>query len=320
LSVLNGGQVAAGTIGAANAGNIAIAATNAATFDGNIAGRPSGAFTDSQGTGVGGDINIRTDSLTLDNQAEISAKTFSTTGGNITLDVPNLFLLRRGSTVSTTAGTAQAGGDGGNIAIAAGFLVAFPTEDSNIAADAFTGRGGNIDITTQGIFGIEFRDRQTPLSDITASSQFGINGAVILNTPDIDPIQGAIELPTLFSIPSLARGCRARGSQTSSFVNTGRGGLPTNPADPLIPDTLWQDLELLGAAEDGGRQPSTTHPPGLRTDDSVSPMIEAQGWVVLSDGAIVLTARSPGVTPDGKDNNSSRVLCSPPSPIPNPHW
>jgi filamentous hemagglutinin family protein len=326
LELIGGGQILATASSSGQAGDIAINAADSIliagfdpTFNARLAqfGRPivdpagaaSGVFVSTTG-GAAGNIRIRADSLILDNQAEISAETSSNTGGNITLDMPNLLLLRRGSTVSTTAGTAQAGGDGGNIAIDAGFLVAFPTEDSNITADAFTGRGGNIDITTQGLFGLEFRDRQTPLSDITASSQFGINGAVILNTPDIDPIQGAIELPTTFSIPSLARGCQARGSQTSSFVNTGRGGLPTHPTAPLIPDTLWQDLELLGDAEEGGREQPTTHPQGLRTDDSTAPMIEAQGWVVLSDGAIVLTAQAPAVTPDGRENNGS-IFCSP---------
>lgn len=296
LSVLNGGQIGAGTIGSGNAGNITITATNAVRFDGSSDGRRSVAFTESQGTGIGGDIKIRANSLTLDNQAGISAQTLSTTGGNITLDVPNLLLLRRGSTLSTTAGTAEAGGDGGNIAIASGFLVAFPTEDSNIAADAFTGRGGNINITTQGIYGIEFRDRQTPLSDITASSQFGVNGVVNINTPEIDPTQGAIELPTSFSIPSLARDCEARGSQTSSFVNTGRGGVPTNPTAPLIADTLWQDLELLGEIGKEGREQRGNSDRPLR-NNLTSPIIEAQGWVVLNDGAIVLTAQSPTVTP-----------------------
>lgn len=304
LSVLNGGQIGAGTIGSGNAGNITITATNAVRFDGSSDGRRSAAFTESQSTGVGGDIKIRANSLTLDNQAGISAQTLSTTGGNITLDVSNLLLLRRGSTVSTSAGTAQAGGDGGNMTIAAGFLVAFPTENSNIAANAFTGKGGNINITTQGIYGIEFRARQSPLSDITASSEFGVNGVVNINTPEIDPAQGAIELPTTFSVPSLARGCEARGSEASSFVNTGRGGVPTNPTAPLIADTLWQDLELLG--ETGEQRGNSDRQ--LRTNNANSPIVEAQGWVVSSNGAIVLTAQAPTVTPYWVENQSS-VFC-----------
>ncbi len=321
FELIGGGQILATASSSGQAGDIAIDATDSIliagfdpTFNARLAqfGRPtvdpagaaSGVFVSTTG-GAAGNIRIRADSFSLDNQAEISAEATSNTGGNITLDVPNLLLLRRGSTLSTTAGTAEAGGDGGNIAIDAGFIVAFPTEDSNIAADAFTGRGGNINITTQGIFGIEFRDRQTPLSDITASSRFGINGTVILNTPDIDPIQGAIELPTTFRIPALARGCRTPGSNTSSFVNTGRGGLPTNPTAPLMADTLWQDLELLGD-EEARSIPASPRPPV-----PASLPIEAQGWIVREDGAIVLTAEAPAVTPDGRGIQGSSVFCSP---------
>ncbi|HAX75487.1 MAG TPA: hypothetical protein DCY88_06585 [Cyanobacteria bacterium UBA11372] len=326
VELIGGGQILATTSSSGSAGDIAIDAADSIlitgfdpTFNARLAqfGRPtvdpadaaSGVYVSSAGgTGVGGNIRIQADSLTLDKQANISAETFSTTGGNITLDVPNLLLLRRGSTVSTTAGTAQAGGDGGNIAIATNFLVAFPTEDSNITADAFTGRGGNINITTQGIFGIEFRDRQTPLSDITASSQFGVNGIVTINTPDIDPTQGTVELPTTFSTPSLARGCQTRGNNTSSFVNTGRGGVPTNPTDPLIADTLWQDLELLGETEKGAREQPTNNNRQLRTDNSSSPIIEAQGWAVLSNGTVVLTAQPFRVTPYGIESQG-RLFC-----------
>ncbi|OKH33949.1 hypothetical protein NIES2119_21910 [[Phormidium ambiguum] IAM M-71] len=319
LELTGGGQILATASSSGQGGDIAIDVADSIriagfdpTFNARLAqfGRPivdpagaaSGVYVSTTG-GIGGNIRIQGDSLTLDNQAQISAETTSNTGGNITLDVPNLLLLRRGSTLSTTAGTAEAGGDGGNIAIATGFLVAFPTENSNIAADAFTGRGGNINITTQGIYGIEFRDRQTPLSDITASSQFGVNGVVNINTPEIDPVQGAIELPTAFSTPSLARGCEARGSETSSFVNTGRGGVPTNPTAPLIADTLWQDLELL---EETGEQRGNSD--RLRTDNANSPIVEAQGWVVLSNGAIVLTAQAPTVTPYRVESQGS-VLC-----------
>lgn len=322
LELTGGGQILATASTSGQGGDIAIDVANSIriagfdpTFNARLAqfGRPtvdpasaaSGVYVSTTG-GIGGNIRIQGDSLTLDNQATISAETTSNTGGNITLDVSNLLLLRRGSTLSTTAGTAEAGGNGGNIAIAAGFLVAFPTENSNIAADAFTGRGGNINITTQGIYGIEFRDRQTPLSDITASSQFGVNGVVNINTPEIDPTQGAIDLPTNFSLPSLARGCEARGSETSSFVNTGRGGVPTNPTDPLIADTLWQDLELLGEVGKEAREQRGNS--DRRVNNPTSPIVEAQGWVVLSNGAIVLTAQSPTVTPYRIESQGS-VFC-----------
>jgi large exoprotein involved in heme utilization and adhesion len=334
FNATEGGQLRTTTSGSGQAGDIALEVTNL-----TLAGSGTGLFAstaadstgrggniridsqtveiqdsarvavDSQGTGEGGNIAIQTSSMLLNQQAAISAETVSNTGGNITLDVSDLLLLRRNSFISTTAGKAQGAGNGGNIDLSAGFVIAVPNENSDITANAFRGRGGNITITTQGIFGLEFRDRVTPLSDITASSQFGVNGVVTINTPGIDPVQGTVELPTTFSTPSLAQGCQARGRQTSSFVNTGRGGVSTNPTDPLMTDTIWQDLELLEETGKGARAQPTTHNQRLRTNNSTSPMIEAQGWVVLSNGTIALTAEAPTVTPYGMGSKGSGVFC-----------
>lgn len=331
-----GGQLRTTTASVSDAGNIIVMGSDRVTLAGSNSGlfantetgstgkggtitiTPQSLFlhdlarisVDSQGSGEGGDIQISANTLTLDTNSAISAQTASNTGGNLDLNVRDLLLLRQNSTISTTAGTDRGNGNGGNMVINAGFIVAVPFENSDITANAFTGRGGNIEITTQGIFGIEFRDRQTPLSDITASSRFGVNGVVTINTLGIDPVQGAAELPTTFSTPPLARGCQARGSQTSSFVNTGRGGIPTNPTDPLMADTLWQDLELLGETEQGATEQSTTNQQQLGTDNSTSPLIEAQGWAVLGDGTVVLTAQPPTVTPNGIESQG-RNLCQP---------
>ncbi|MHC5831659.1 MAG: hypothetical protein ACYT04_90745, partial [Nostoc sp.] len=101
--------------------------------------------------------------------------------------------------ISTTAGTAEAGGNGGNINIDApsGFIVAVPSENSDITANAYTGTGGRVDIQASGIYGIQPRSNPTSMSDITASSEFGVNGTVELNTPDIDPNSDLLELPTI---------------------------------------------------------------------------------------------------------------------------
>ncbi|HBL15084.1 MAG TPA: hypothetical protein DD379_27565, partial [Cyanobacteria bacterium UBA11162] len=129
---------------------------------------------DSQGTGEGGNIEIRTDSLTLNNQATLTAETISNRGGDITLLLENLLLMQRGSLISTTAGTAQAGGDGGNITINAGVIVAVPNENNDITANAFSGKGGNVNITTQGLYNFTIRSREEiqSLLDTDDLSQF----------------------------------------------------------------------------------------------------------------------------------------------------
>jgi large exoprotein involved in heme utilization and adhesion len=186
----------------------------------------------SQGTGIGGQTELIAGSLTLD-EGTISAQTDSTTGGNISLNVQDLLLLRNGSQISTNAGTAGAGGDGGNILINAGAIVANSLENSDITANAFLGRGGNIAINTNSIFGIDFRQRLTPLSDITASSEAGLAGSVEINTSGIDPTRGLEGLTEERINVEVSQGCRvgASGEGKLAFFNLGRGGLPFSPDD-----------------------------------------------------------------------------------------
>jgi filamentous hemagglutinin family protein len=201
----------------------------------------------SQGSGTGGEIDLTAGSLSLD-EGTISAQTDSTTGGNIALNVENVLLLRNGSQISTTAGTGQAGGDGGNIIINAGAIIANPLENSDITANAFLGRGGNILINTESIFGIDFRQRLTPLSDITASSEAGLAGTVEINTSGIDPTRGLEALTEERINAEVAQGCQAgaQGEGTLSFFNLGRGGTPSSPDDlfnsPMTGE--WLSLEL----------------------------------------------------------------------------
>jgi len=213
---------------------------------------------DSQGNGQGGSVRVQANTLTLDRRGVISAETTSNQGGNITLQVSDLLLLRRNSLISTTAGTAQAGGDGGNIQITAPFIIGVLAENSDITANAFSGRGGNVTITANAIYGLQLQPRLTPFSDITASSQLGISGTITLNTLNIDPNRGLAALPGNFvdSSNQIAATCAPGGKlgrRGNEFVITGRGGLPIPPEEsfsgsdrPLVTLT-----ELVGEAEGG---------------------------------------------------------------------
>jgi large exoprotein involved in heme utilization and adhesion len=166
-------------------------------------------------------------------------------------------LLRRQSTISTTAGLAQAWGNGGNITITAprGFIVGVKTENSDITANAFTGNGGRVTITAQGVYGLQFRPQLTPFSDITASSTFGISGVVDLNILGIDPTRSLFVLPSspLDITTQFDDRCSYHyKGRATSFIVTGRGGYPTDPADILrdeesqLQDTDWIDEKEVG--------------------------------------------------------------------------
>ncbi len=318
-----GSQLVTTTSNQSNAGNITLAVQD----DVNLSGRNSGLFANttqessgtggsifinpetvmirdgakvavnSEGTGEGGNIQIVADSLSLNNQGEITAETVSNQGGNITLDIQDLLLMRYNSRISATAGTEGEGGDGGNININAPFIIGIPRENSDITANAFQGRGGNINITTNGIFGLKFRDRLTPYSDITASSEFGIDGTVELNTPGVDPTSGLTELPeTLVDAEGLINQdiCSIKDNQIasgSSFIITGRGGLPPNPNAPLSPSNGI--LEWATPSQETSQSPivlSNQHPTTHRI------IQQAQGWIVSPNGTVILTAEVPNVT------------------------
>ena len=231
-----------------------------------------------EGTGVGGNIQLEADVLSLDGNTTVTATTTSNQGGNITLALQDALVLRNGSQISATAGLAQAGGDGGNIAIdaAEGFVVAVPEEDSDIVADAFTGLGGNIRIIAQGVFGIEPRSQPTPLSDIRASSELGLDGTIDITALNTDPTQGLITLPSdlLDQSQLLAQGCEqiaADSTAQGEFYTSGRGGLTPLTSDVLGSDDIIDDLRLP------------------ETEPNNAPITEAQRWFVSDDDTVVLT-------------------------------
>jgi large exoprotein involved in heme utilization and adhesion len=111
----------------------------------------------SAGRGTAGDIDISANSSFLQNESELSSTTESGNGGNIDLRLDDSLELTGGSRISTSAGTVGSGGDGGNISIEVsnGFILApVPESNSDITANAFEGRGGRIEISTPGLFGL----------------------------------------------------------------------------------------------------------------------------------------------------------------------
>jgi filamentous hemagglutinin family protein len=244
--------------------------------------------------GTAGDIDIQASSLFLDNQSSLQGEAASVNGGDIRLQLQDLLRFSRNSKISTNAGTASLGGNGGNIIINApsGFIVAVPSENNDITANAFTGSGGNVQINAYGIFGIQFRPLENPItSDITASSRFGNEGVVNINTPEVDPNRGLVELPTnlVDASQQIAQSCNASGKR-SSFTVTGRGGIPVSPVESLMSDAVLADWITLQPQFDGGRAINITSPMSQS-----SKIVEAQGWVVDDRGDVILVAQTPSV-------------------------
>ena len=316
LEATNGGQVITSTFGTGRAGDITVTATDSVkisgsdpTYSDRLNQQSDPTIVDNDGPASGllarvrgeqtanaGNIWVKARSINLDNQGKILATTTLGEGGNIKLQPQDFLIMHRGSQISTSAGTEKAGGNGGNITIDApnGFILAVPNENSDITANAFTGKGGRVDIKAFGIYGIQFRESPTPLSDITASSEFGTQGTVELNTPDIDPNSGLTELPTTPVDTKIAQGCYSPGYAQNRFVITGRGGLPPNPKDILTPDAPQIDWVSLKSRNNKRSLPPVTSKPTTSTPKRI---VEATGAVLNAKGQIVLTANSSTPTP-----------------------
>lgn len=236
------------------------------------------------GTGDAGNLIINAESIFVNNQGGITATTASGEGGNINLNLTSDLILRNNSSINTEAdGT----GNGGNITINSPIIAGF--EDSDIIANAVEGNGGNIDITTQGIFGLQFRDELTSESDITASSQFGVNGTVEINNITIDPTSGLVELPTEVTDPSQQIANRCSSNNESSFVSTGRGGIPQNPQEDVDVNQTWSDVRDLSAfrKQSNNINHNTVENPLLSNQPRI---VEATGFIRNQKGEIELVA------------------------------
>ena len=188
-------------------------------------------------------------------------------------------LLRRGSRISAEAGGT---GNGGNIRISSPIIVGIGNSD--IIATAVRGRGGNIQLTTQALLSLKYRPALTPANDITASSEFGLNGNVQVNTIGINPANSLNALPTNITDSSTQIADRCGNTQTSSFIATGRGGIPQGPKKRGS-DRPWHDLRPLTAAN-----PVVT---SIAITNSVEPLIEASSIQIDKTGLISLVAAKP---------------------------
>jgi filamentous hemagglutinin family protein len=257
--IMNGGAtITAASTGAGNGGTITIQGANSPAQSVLIDDAGSGIFTTTEGTGTGGNIFVNANSITMTNDSSVSA---SSTGpgntGNIQINAGNQFAMTN-SSVTTEATQAGGGaikittepsgtvqltnsrisasvldgtGGGGSVDIDPQFVI---LQNSQILAQAVQGAGGNISITTNLLL-------QDANSVISASSQFGVNGTVTIQSPN-NPAGGKIQplgKSPLLATSLLNQHCAALADgEFSSFTVTGRNSLPIEPSgwlsSPLV--------------------------------------------------------------------------------------
>lgn len=253
----------------------------------------------------GGQININSQVLEIFSGGALQTATDSDgNAGNINLNVSDGIVLdgnnapnqtpefdfdedlldnlagRTGIFANTNNGTSSSGG---NIQIDSNFIIALPNGNSDIVANAQQGQGGNITIDAEFVFGIEERPLNSLTNDINAASEVeGLDGSVEINSLNIDPTQGTIELPTNVVEPgeTTAQICNANRevAAINSFTIRGRGGIPSSPDLPLDSAKIIVDDNSY----------TSFLPKTLETDqDKIQP---AQGIEVGDRGEVILTA------------------------------
>lgn len=248
-------------------------------------------------------------------------------GDDIVLQVKDLILMRNFSYIDIYNYKDK----GGNIRIDAphGFFVA--SNNSDIDANVFYGNGGKITITATGIFGLNVPNRKDvispepllrgdlsvnagkpyntyisssmlPTNDVTAFSEQNpfASGIKTINILGISPRLVQL-LPTNLVDTSqlLDTSCNPRSKQqASSFIITGRGGLPRNPYNFLSPNAVLVDWVTLNPSTRNRKSPAVTIKPTVKP----KPIVEATGWVINAKGELELTANAP-TTPHGSWQN-----------------
>ncbi len=252
-----------------NGGDINIASPNLNIQQGALV------TVNSNGDGRGGNINVNAETIKLDRGA-ITAKTVSANGGEIALNVDKLILLRNQSEISASA---AANGNGGNISLFTpnGLIIAVPIENSDITASAIGGSGGRIQIRADNVLGFSTQ-RIDSSSNIAATSTFGAQGIVTVTTLGNDPNNGLQPDPIVPSTPALSQTCAGNSDrQTSQFIDSGKGGVTPSVGDALRSTSLWTDSRVA--------TPVVNNPP-------TAPTIEvAQGWQPGSNRTVILTSQ-----------------------------
>jgi large exoprotein involved in heme utilization and adhesion len=302
LSLTDGAQLNASTLGNGAAGNIDIdiRSTNLnLTNGGQISAQ-------SQGTGRAGNITINVPQALNADNGQITATSTQAGGGDTTINARDI-RLRNDSPITTSVfdGT----GVGGNITINSKTFIAL--EDSDILANAELGNGGDITIKSPVFLADLFSNgkavvvgrnpgdfsqfRGNDRVDISASSRGGISGSE--RFPDFSFLQNSLSpLGEEFTNPDevIAYSCLARRNvERGSFTVTGTGGLPPTPYDAISGRYTVRDVQPLERTQ----SPQVARPESKDPTRDNSQPLENTSWKV---GDPVQEAQEMSVTADGR--------------------
>ncbi|MBD2535787.1 filamentous hemagglutinin N-terminal domain-containing protein, partial [Nostoc flagelliforme FACHB-838] len=234
LLVQDGAQVSASTFGGGDGGNLNVDAQNIQLIGQSADGQAASALgASANSTGNAGDLTIKTNSLLVQDGAQISAATFSEgKGGNLSVDAQNIQLIggsadgQSASARSALAASAEPNstGDAGDLTIKTNSLL---VQDGAfvITSTSSEGKGGNLSVDAQDIQligGSADGQSRSELSADALPNSTGNAGDLTIKTNSLLVQDGAVVSTSTFS--------------------EGKGGNLSVDA---------QDIQLIGGSADG---------------------------------------------------------------------
>jgi filamentous hemagglutinin family protein len=247
VTIQNGGTVSASTSGSsssATGGDISISGGQYVQINNGASITAS-----SSGPGNTGNIQINAGNQFAMTNSAVTTEAKQSGGGAIKITTaPNGTVQLTNSSIS--ASVLDGTGGGGSVDIDPQFVI---LQNSQITANAVSGPGGNIFITTNLLL-------PDSTSVISASSQFGQQGTITIQSP-VSPASGKInplgQKPLITAALVNQRCAALAGGSISSFTVAGRDSLPAEPggwlASPLAlaAPSVGAGLEARGEGEDG---------------------------------------------------------------------
>jgi filamentous hemagglutinin family protein len=269
-------QLLAASYGSGKGGNISISTQNLSILaGGNIAARP-------YASGSGGDVSVKADTIQVTSEGApdgfyfslLSTATFGVgNAGNLTVNTRKLSV-----------------GDGGRVSASsivlgnAGSLTINASESIDVSGMKDASNPSYIGSAVVPFGALSQVSRANSGDTTINTSVFNIrDGTVQINNVGVDPNSGLVELPqnVTDSSQKIATGCSS--SNGSSFVATGRGGIPQNPNQQLMSDRTWSDVRNLS-------QYRRNSPVEAKIPEVSQVLIQATGWHRNAQGEIELVA------------------------------
>lgn len=195
LSVSNGSLIVSASLGRGNAGNVDIEVADSIVVSGralngnpSAIGSPTGSSPGFPGSGSGGSVNLRADTIFLTDGAGISARSESDTGdaGSINIVASDSLLMNNGAFLTTeTVGPGNAG------------QITIQTQNIQLRDDALVesatfgqGRGGNIDIMADRLIAQNGGQISASSGRENVPGNFGRSGDIQIEITDLLELDG----------------------------------------------------------------------------------------------------------------------------------